>query len=155
MLLASPVSWSHHWVWALPIAIVVWERNRRAAVAWSAVFVLRPILWPPWGEHRELDWGVLEHVLGNAYVIAAVTLAAWAALALRAATGFARAGRGRAAVSGDGERARQHDWLARAVVATGQERVQLVAAPGARQAVRQVRVVGLDGVPHLRASFLV
>ena len=50
-------------------------------------------------------------------------------------------------------RARHHDRLAGAVVAAGQERVQGVAAPRARQVVRQVRVVGLDGVPHGRASF--
>ena len=47
MLLASPVSWSHHWVWAVPVALVLWERSRWAGVAWTAVFVARPIVWPP------------------------------------------------------------------------------------------------------------
>jgi alpha-1,2-mannosyltransferase len=154
MLLASPVSWSHHWVWALPIALVLWERSRWAAVAWTAVFVTRPILWPPWGEHREFDWGPLDHVLGNAYLLAAVALAAWAAVALRTPTGLVWAGQRGTAGSGDGGAAGQHDRLARAVVAAGQVGVQLVATPGARNSVRQVRVVGLDGVPHLRASFL-
>ena len=28
MLLASPISWSHHWVWAVPVALVLWERSR-------------------------------------------------------------------------------------------------------------------------------
>ena len=27
VLLASPVSWSHHWVWAVPVAVVLWERG--------------------------------------------------------------------------------------------------------------------------------
>jgi alpha-1,2-mannosyltransferase len=80
MLLASPVSWSHHWVWAVPVAIVLWERSRWAAAAWTAVFVARPVLWPPWGDHRELDWSVLDQVVGNAYLLAAVVLAGWAAL---------------------------------------------------------------------------
>ncbi len=31
MLLASPISWSHHWVWAVPVALVLWERSRWAA----------------------------------------------------------------------------------------------------------------------------
>jgi alpha-1,2-mannosyltransferase len=155
MLLASPVSWSHHWVWALPIALVLWERGRWAAVAWTAVFVARPILWPPWGEHRELDWSPLEHVVGNAYLIAAVALAAWAAVALHTSTSFPRPDRGPTTRSGDGGSSWQHDRLARAAVAAGQVGVQLVAAPRARNAVRQVRVVGLDGVPHVRASFLV
>ena len=39
------------WRWSL------WERSRWAAVAWTAVFVARPLLWPPWGEGREYEWG--------------------------------------------------------------------------------------------------
>ena len=66
MLLASPMSWSHHWVWAVPIAVAVWERGRVAAVLWSAVFVARPVLWPPWGERREYGWRWYEHFYGNA-----------------------------------------------------------------------------------------
>jgi alpha-1,2-mannosyltransferase len=83
MLLASPVAWSHHWVWAVPIALALWERSRWASAAWTSVFVARPILWPPWGERREFEWGPLEHVLGNAYLLAALILGVWAAAALR------------------------------------------------------------------------
>lgn len=82
MLLASPVSWSHHWVWAVPVALVLWERSRWAAAGWALVFVARPVLWPPWGEGRELDWSPVEHVLGNGYSLAALALAGWAAFAL-------------------------------------------------------------------------
>ena len=82
MLLASPVSWSHHWVWAVPVAIALWPHGRGLAVAWTAVFVARPVLWPPWGERRELGWGVLDHLAGNAYVLAAVGLVLWAAVRL-------------------------------------------------------------------------
>jgi alpha-1,2-mannosyltransferase len=77
MLLASPVSWSHHWVWAAPIALAVWERSRVAAVLWAGVFVARPMLWPPWGEKREYGWRWYDQLDGNAYVIAAVILAGW------------------------------------------------------------------------------
>ncbi len=83
MLLASPVSWSHHWVWAVPVAVVLWERSRWAAVAWTAVFVTRPVLWSPWGEGRELGWGPVDHVVGNSYLLAALALAAGAGVALR------------------------------------------------------------------------
>ena len=83
MLIASPVSWSHHWVWAVPLAVVLWERSRWAGALWAAVFVARPILWPPWGEEREFEWGALDHVVGNAYLGAAVVLAVWAAVRLR------------------------------------------------------------------------
>jgi alpha-1,2-mannosyltransferase len=84
MLLASPISWSHHWVWAVPVALVLWERSRWAASAWTGVFVARPIIWPPYAEGRELDWSPLEHLVGNAYVLAALALACWAAVALAA-----------------------------------------------------------------------
>ena len=82
MLLASPVSWSHHWVWAVPVAIALWPHGRGLAVAWTAVFVARPVLWPPWGERRELAWGFPDHLAGNAYVVAAVGLVVWAAARL-------------------------------------------------------------------------
>jgi alpha-1,2-mannosyltransferase len=82
MLLASPVSWSHHWVWAVPVAVVLWERSRWAAVGWAAVFVARPMLWPPWGEDRELAWSATEQLVGNAYVLAALALATGAAAAM-------------------------------------------------------------------------
>jgi alpha-1,2-mannosyltransferase len=78
MLLASPVSWSHHWVWAVPISLVLWERSRWAATFWAAVFVARPVLWPHWGDGREYGWSASEHLVGNAYVLAAVAVVCWA-----------------------------------------------------------------------------
>ena len=82
MLLASPVSWSHHWVWDVPIGLALWARSRWAGVAWTAVFVARPFVWPPWGDRREYGWNAIEHVYGNAYLLAALALAAWAAVRL-------------------------------------------------------------------------
>jgi alpha-1,2-mannosyltransferase len=87
MLLASPISWSHHWVWAVPVALVLWERSRCAGAAWIAVFVFRPILWPPWGQHREYAWGPLDHIVGNAYLLAALALSMWAGVALHRRSG--------------------------------------------------------------------
>jgi alpha-1,2-mannosyltransferase len=82
MLLASPISWSHHWVWAVPVALAVWERSRWAGAAWTAVFVARPVVWPPYGQEREYGWSPPEHLVGNAYLLAALALAVWAAAAL-------------------------------------------------------------------------
>ncbi|MFD1055611.1 glycosyltransferase 87 family protein [Terrabacter terrigena] len=88
-LVASPISWSHHWVWAVPVALVLWERARWAAVAWAAVFVGRPMLWLPWGQGREYSWTPLEHVLGNAYLLAALAVPVWAAVSLTSRAGLA------------------------------------------------------------------
>jgi alpha-1,2-mannosyltransferase len=92
MLLASPISWSHHWVWAVPVALALEERNRWAAAAWTAVFVTRPVVWPPYGRNREYGWSGIDHLVGNAYLLAALALFAWAAArCLRAAhSGTAR-----------------------------------------------------------------
>jgi len=79
MLLSSPVSWSHHWVWAVPVALTLWERSRWAGSAWTAVFVARPIVWPPYSHDREFGWSPVEHLVGNAYLLAALALAVWAA----------------------------------------------------------------------------
>jgi alpha-1,2-mannosyltransferase len=83
MLLASPVSWSHHWVWAVPIGLALWDRSRWAGAVWIAVFVARPFVWPPWGDRREYGWNAIEHIPGNAYVLAALALGVWAAVRLR------------------------------------------------------------------------
>lgn len=82
MLLASPVSWSHHWVWAVPVALLLWERSRLASVVWTAVFVSRVIVWRPRGQRREYGWSPIEHIPGNAYLLAALALCLWAAVGL-------------------------------------------------------------------------
>jgi alpha-1,2-mannosyltransferase len=90
MLIASPISWSHHWVWAVPAALALWQRSRWAGAAWTAVFVARPILWPPWGRDREFGWSPLDHLVGNAYLLAALAFSAWAAAALNRRAGSRR-----------------------------------------------------------------
>jgi alpha-1,2-mannosyltransferase len=90
MLLASPISWSHHWVWVVPVALALWKRNRWASAAWTAAFVARPIVWPPWGEHREYGWTPLDHLVGNAYLLAALVLCVWGAARLGLAWPHAR-----------------------------------------------------------------
>jgi len=82
MLFASPISWSHHWVWAVPVALALWERSRWAGLAWAAVFVARPVVWPPYGQHREYGWSPPDHLAGNAYLLAALVVSVWAAATL-------------------------------------------------------------------------
>jgi alpha-1,2-mannosyltransferase len=49
-LLVSPVSWSHHWVWVLPLVAVGWRCGLRSPVAWIsfallAATVLELLFW--------------------------------------------------------------------------------------------------------------
>ena len=80
MLIASPVAWSHHWVWVVPVALALWERSRWACVAWVAVFAARPIVWPGYGDNQEYAWGAIDHLVGNAYLLAAFALCIWVAV---------------------------------------------------------------------------
>lgn len=78
MLLASPISWSHHWVWLVPLAVVLWTcglpRARTAAVVVVAVAGARSIWWSPFRNGREYDWSLAQGLVGNAYVLLAVAL---------------------------------------------------------------------------------
>jgi alpha-1,2-mannosyltransferase len=81
-LLISPVSWSHHWVWAAPALLLLAVRglrdSRRAAVAAAlaglAVFAAGPQWWFPHTENRELHWAAWEQVIGGSYVILAAVI---------------------------------------------------------------------------------
>lgn len=92
-LLVSPVSWSHHWVWAVVGLLWFGEYVRRACSAPSialfvlvaAVFVSAPHWWLPYRGGAELHWNLGEHLLGNAYV--------WIGLAV-VVSGFVAARRG-------------------------------------------------------------
>lgn len=67
-LLASPVSWSHHWVWCIPLGVVLLRRaGVLSALLWTAVFIAAPHLWVPSGHDVELAW-TWQHLPGDAYV---------------------------------------------------------------------------------------
>jgi alpha-1,2-mannosyltransferase len=79
-LLASPVSWSHHWVWIVPAALYFLVHRRWWMLTATTVFAIGP--------HRFLDpegrhWSWPEQVLGASYVV--LGLAFLVAVALRQA----------------------------------------------------------------------
>ncbi|SFP35036.1 glycosyltransferase 87 family protein [Amycolatopsis rubida] len=81
-LLVSPLSWTHHWIWAVPLAGFL--SGRRALICAGAVFSGIALAVVPEGGHRELSWNPGEMVLGNASVLSA--LAAGAVLSVRMLT---------------------------------------------------------------------
>jgi alpha-1,2-mannosyltransferase len=79
ILVVSPVSWTHHWVWLVPALFVFTGVWRYAGLAF---FVLAPQWW--WIDstaNREYDWTAGQQLLGNGYLYFA--LLALAASAVR------------------------------------------------------------------------
>ncbi|MEV0320447.1 glycosyltransferase 87 family protein [Streptomyces sp. NPDC050658] len=82
-LLVSPVSWSHHWVWCVPMALLMWADGlrRNGRVRWAAtgavclVFCSYALWWVPHGAGRpELDQNYGEMTLSALYVVTAFAL---------------------------------------------------------------------------------
>ncbi|GAB3154141.1 glycosyltransferase 87 family protein [Amycolatopsis stemonae] len=71
-LLLSPVSWSHHWVWCVPlITLLVVKARWWAAAAVAVLFASQIVMLVPNGGDTEFGWGLGWSVLGNVYVLAA------------------------------------------------------------------------------------
>jgi alpha-1,2-mannosyltransferase len=75
-LLASPISWIHHFVWIVPATGVLLGdgTDRRRRVAWAATLALFVLDVPMWSKGVPLD-GVVRAITDNAFV-----LASWALL---------------------------------------------------------------------------
>ncbi|GAA4008801.1 glycosyltransferase 87 family protein [Allokutzneria multivorans] len=83
-LLASPVSWEHHWSWAAPafvgLAIYAWQSRNWGITALGALallpFALGLYRFARRGGGVESHWTVTEHMIGNAYVFTGVAVLA-------------------------------------------------------------------------------
>ncbi|MCE7006028.1 glycosyltransferase 87 family protein [Kibdelosporangium philippinense] len=94
-LLFSPITWTHHYVWVVPLLLMLiarmpdplphgFWRVTRAAVApltVFAVFVSCVLLWMRGGHGKELLWHWWEFIPGSAYMI--VPVGAGIAIAIR------------------------------------------------------------------------
>jgi alpha-1,2-mannosyltransferase len=105
-LLASPVSWLHHFVWVVPLAMSLLERRpispRRLpawflALGWLFVgwVVVAPFIDLPNGADVELQWTWSQHLLASITAVVGLVLLAGAILIARprVLTIFARPGR--------------------------------------------------------------
>jgi alpha-1,2-mannosyltransferase len=77
ILLISPISWSHHWVWAAPALLCLAISARRLAVTGLVIFGVGAQCWLPRGGNRELDWAPWQQILGDSYVLCAVAVIGW------------------------------------------------------------------------------
>lgn len=82
MLMASPISWSHHWVWALVPVVALWRTGDRAARVLTLALLpavwLRATHWPVLHGYRDVNWTFWVQVIGNAYVWWGLAVLAWA-----------------------------------------------------------------------------
>ncbi|MBF6099649.1 DUF2029 domain-containing protein [Nocardia cyriacigeorgica] len=94
ILLVSPVSWSHHWVWVAPALLVTADaiaRGRRnplligAVTAMTVMFLIGPHWLLPHEADRELDWSWWQQMLGSGYVITTFAVFVVAVLTYRPA----------------------------------------------------------------------
>ncbi|WP_245546960.1 glycosyltransferase 87 family protein [Nocardia brevicatena] len=106
ILLVSPVSWSHHWVWLAPALLVVADalvrrsdgadvrRAGRVALGAAAVLTVIFLIGPQWvlphRADRELDWALWQQLLGSSYVLVTFGALVVAAFAYRPAVSGVR-----------------------------------------------------------------
>ncbi|MEV6070097.1 glycosyltransferase 87 family protein [Nocardia sp. NPDC052001] len=89
VLLVSPVSWSHHWVWIAPVLLVVadaiasGQRNKwfLGATGFAVIlFAIGPQWLLPHDHDRELNWAWWQQIIGSSYVLFTLALFIVAAL---------------------------------------------------------------------------
>nr|WP_318206059.1 glycosyltransferase 87 family protein [Streptomyces sp. SCL15-4] len=83
-LLVCPISWSHHWVWCVPLlAVLLGDGHRRAAAVTAAVFTARTLWLVPHAGDRDLHLPWWQQPAASPYPLLALVLLAWAAAARR------------------------------------------------------------------------
>ncbi|MFE9372680.1 glycosyltransferase 87 family protein [Streptomyces sp. NPDC006711] len=78
-LLVCPISWSHHWVWCVPlIALTAAEGRTRTAVLLAAVFTARTLWLVPHAGERDLQLPLWQQPLASPYPLVALAVVGWA-----------------------------------------------------------------------------
>ncbi|MFF0492987.1 glycosyltransferase 87 family protein [Nocardia sp. NPDC004068] len=89
ILLISPVSWSHHWVWIAPALLITADALTRghrtptlrlATIAMTLLFLIGPQWLLPHHHDAELTWSWWQQLLGSSYVLTTVTILTLGAL---------------------------------------------------------------------------
>ena len=93
-LLVSPISWTGHWVWALPICILLWfrvveaaGRRRRVLAALATLWTVTTAFGLPWHSpylgDKEYTHRGFDLFLGNSYAVCGVASLLLAAYVFR------------------------------------------------------------------------
>ncbi|WP_406269773.1 glycosyltransferase 87 family protein [Nocardia sp. NBC_00881] len=99
VLLVSPVSWSHHWVWIVPALVVTADMmvrgsRGRCLISTVAVFTVLLLIGPHWllphSTDLELDWAWWQQIIGSSYVLATLGVFVIAVATYRPATSGVR-----------------------------------------------------------------
>nr|WP_120727904.1 glycosyltransferase 87 family protein [Streptomyces hundungensis] len=78
-LLISPISWSHHWVWCVPlIALAAGEGRARAAVVLAVVFTARTLWLVPHAGELDLQLPLWQQPLASPYALVGLAVLGWA-----------------------------------------------------------------------------
>ena len=81
-MLAAPIAWTHHWVWCVPIAAVLWSQRRAwlptAVVFWSFAVWAVPHVAP-----AELHFALWQTALSGWYVLFGIGFVILAAVTAR------------------------------------------------------------------------
>ena len=73
-MLASRISWTHHWVWAvLALLVLVQDRRWVASALLGAVFVIGPMWFAPRGQLLELRHNWWQAAACVSYVFVGLT----------------------------------------------------------------------------------
>ena len=69
-ILASPIAWTHHWVWAVPcLLVLVQSRHLIAATLLGAIFAIGPMWFAPRGNLLELKHNLWQATACVSYVL--------------------------------------------------------------------------------------
>ncbi|MFH9676558.1 glycosyltransferase 87 family protein [Streptomyces sp. NPDC017405] len=80
-LLVCPISWSHHWVWCVPLlAVLLGDGRRWTAAGTAAVFTARTLWLVPHAGDRDLHLPWWQQPLASPYPLLALVLLAGAAV---------------------------------------------------------------------------
>jgi alpha-1,2-mannosyltransferase len=86
-LLISPVSYSHHWVWVVPVlltgGVAAWRTRRPAVIAATALGTLLVLAAPHWWWDPREPWHLWRLLTGNAFAYAAALTLVIAAVPTR------------------------------------------------------------------------